>query len=69
MVVETNHLDQVRVTALVVILQVLLYDLLESINDELFLKGWIGLFRLGEFLIGLVLVLRSLKVEKGKTQS
>lgn len=68
-IVETNHLNQVRITSFLVVFKILLYYLLEPINNELLHKWWIRFLGFWKLFICFVLVFSSLKMEKRKTKS
>ena len=65
MVIKSDDFDQVRVI-LVIVLKVLPNDLLKSIDNKLFFKGWIGFLSVRKLLVCLLLVFGPLHVEKCK---
>lgn len=64
-IVEPDHFNEV-VLLLLVLLQVLLDDLLEAVDDELFDEGRRGPFGHHELLVGLGVEVQPFHVEEGK---
>ena len=68
MVIEADHLYQIRASALIIVLEILFDNLLEPVNDKLFLKGWVSLLSLGKLFIRFVLISCPLQMKESKAQ-